>query len=228
MATTHLLVTTNGRDEFLDATLRRNLKLLHGLDGLRLIVDDTGTPEHGDRTCHEYMDLDFTVIQPDHSARRGQAKAIDTAWRYLRHHADPHDYVFHLEDDFLLMRDIEIAELRDVLNAHVFRAQVVLMRQPWFANEIACGGVIPAREAQGATFHTREDCVTHQDHWSFNPCLYPLDLTADYDYPQTDWAEANFGRMLAADGYHFAYYGTAADWPMVEHIGRYRAEGGRY
>ncbi len=225
---THLLVTTNGRDEFLSRTLRRNLKLLHDLDGLRVMVDDTGTPEHGEQMIREYADLDFSVLQPDIHNRRGQPAVIEQGWRYLLHHADPHDYVFHLEDDFLLRQDIEIADLLKVLEADVFRAQVVLMRQPWFQNEKDCGGVIPAREAQGARFFQREGCVTHTDHWSFNPCVYPLDLIADYAYGQHDWAEASYGRMLSDDGYHFAYYGTPSEWPMVEHIGAYRVEGGWY
>lgn len=164
------------------------------------------------------------VVDADH---RGYTRQMVDTWRTLTRCECEHALFW--EADFRPLTTTPLDDMRRLLAAHPDLAQVALLRQPWFANEITHGGVIEALEAQGVDFADQDDPVPHIRHragWTGNPSLFPRALVDEHPWPFTPWSESAYGQSLVAAGYSFAYLGTDRA-PMVEHCGvRTEASGG--
>ncbi len=171
---------------------------------------------------HENIIMEALPTQPRNILRvvdteqRGYTAQSRFVWEELRK-LDT-EYVLFWEADFRPITPVPLAGMEVVLRFDPDLAQVALLRQPWFANEVAAGGLIEALEAQGQTFYTEQNYIKHRSGWTCNPCLFERKLADKYEWPDTAWSESRFGRILREDGFSFAYYGTART-PMVEHVG---------
>jgi glycosyltransferase involved in cell wall biosynthesis len=214
-----LLVITDGRQEYLRRTLASFDLCINPLTiSRRIIVNDC--PDH-DFCDWIDADLDFDEHVRPLPHRRGFAGAIAAGWEI----AKGADYVFHLEDDFIFTRHVDLRAMAAVLDAHPEMAQMALRRQPWNDVEQLAGGVVEARpeEYRDHHDHSGHQWLTHQLFFTTNPSLIPQ-WVINRGWPQVSQSEGVFGLELFQDPQVVCgYWGQRADPPWVLHIGEGRA-----
>lgn len=213
-----LAVFTDGRDHIYD-TIPSALEHLKGPIGRKVIYDDSGDAVNQIRLMEAFPD--FEVFQHPHG-RQGFGGAIRFMWRLLAQGTNP--YVFHLEDDFLFNRDIDLDAMCKVLASNAHLAQLALRRQPWNAEEREAGGIVELRpadytERSGAFGINR--WLEHRNFFTTNPSLYRRSLCC-CGWPDDPYSEGKFGARLREDGYSFAFWGARDSGEWVEHVGRER------
>jgi len=191
------ITLTNGRRDCIAQTIPIAEKQLDfGSNTVRqYIIDDSGDSDY--RKWLYEMFPHFTVIPVD-SEPAGYWRAMKKVFEVVR--LSHTDYCFFLEDDFILTRKISINELVEVLTDNQQLAQVALIRQSWFANEQAYGGVIKALQASGRDFIPRHtltgiDYLEHEAIFTGNPNLFPAQI-ANREWPDGSWSESRFSRNL--------------------------------
>jgi len=211
---TTLLIMTNGRREYLERTLS-TLGKLHGNFSRILIHDDSGNEDY-----HNWLkQFNYELAS---TKRVGFTKAMISAWDKLKE--DSSEWVFHLEEDFLILEDINVDDMIDVLKSHDYIKQMVLLRQPIAGRELQKGGIIashPERyenKTNGVNYW-----VEHRVGFSGNPCVYRKSLIYEHPWPNMPHSEREYGQSLLKDpGAKFAYWGKSTDNPRVTHIGENR------
>jgi|GEM_PF-1846571 len=171
------------------------------------IVDDSGDEDHRARMAVRYPDAQIVPVAPKPA---GYGRAMGTVFDVMAG-----EHALFWEEDFRAVSDIDLEALTAHLRGDPWLAQVALLRGPWFGNEHATGGVIEAREAQGAKFTRVGGLIRHVDHFTSNPSVLPR-WVWERGWPEGDWSESRFGRQLVADGHGFAYIDGGV---MVEHVG---------
>lgn len=163
-------------------------------------------------TCQQVV-----LADPDHEYTA--SGAVNAAWSQVR----DADYVFHLEEDFVLTAAIDLLGMATVLDANLNLASLTLLRQPWSQPEHAAGGIIPLyaehmvdRKTDGYPW------VQHDRFFSLNPSLVPR-RTFEYGFPEG--SEPAMTEQLLRRGFHFGYWGSRHDSPRCLHIGEYRSVG---
>ncbi|MEU6725491.1 hypothetical protein ABZ917_17430 [Nonomuraea wenchangensis] len=213
-----LIVLGNGRKDCITQAITSIRANLSGVEP-PLIVDDSGDPGYRD-----WLESEFEAeVVPVAEGRAGYWRAMRRVWQA----AVGCRRVVFWEEDFVLNRPLDAADLAAVMDEHPHLTQVALLRQPWFGNEHAHGGLIGALEAQGNHFQQRTDgtrsWIEHQACFTGNPSLIP-ERTLRRPWPEGDWSESRFGRELFADPKaRGAYWGRRDDSPLVTHIGHERA-----
>lgn len=190
-----------------------------------VIVDDSGDDAYGAWLEREFTGGPFDghvvhLIDGPH----GYWRAMQAVWSLVRGWGV--DAFFMLEDDFTFNEDVYLGCLARVLDEQPHLTQMALLRQPWFGNEHAAGGLIEALEQQGQTFTERgdglHDWIEHRACFTGNPSLIPR-RTFERDWPEGAWSESQFGRLLFSDPDACgAYWGRREDPPRVTHIGHER------
>ncbi|HCR52128.1 TPA: hypothetical protein DIV48_00585 [Candidatus Kaiserbacteria bacterium] len=209
-----LLIMTNGRGEYLERTLS-TLGKLHASFSRVLIHDDSG-----DNTYRKWLErFKYEIAATD---RVGFAKAMISAWQKLKE--DANEWVFHLEDDFLFMEDVAVADMIKVMGNNPHLKEIVLLRQPIGSRERKKGGIIASHPER---YEDKTDgvhyWVEHRNNFSCNPCVYNKSLVYDYPWPDVPYSERQYGRMLFKDANaKCAYWGKRTDAPRVMHIGDVR------
>ncbi len=173
-----------------------------------------------DRIVHHIVD--------DRDHQLGMAGAVQQAWAWAL--STGADFLLHVEEDFLLHREVPLEDLVTVMDNNPQLAQIVLKRQPWSAEEHAAGGIpqlYPDRY---------EDRETHGIKWletnwlfSLNPCLIPRRVL-ELGWPSGGLGvgnESGFTQRCIDAGFSFGMYGTRDDDPMCVHVGAMRGDGWR-
>jgi hypothetical protein len=183
-----------------------------------VMVNDSANPAYAG-----HLDANYAEFRRWHNNNRlGFAGAIQKAWRVIPPETD---FVFHLEDDFLINEPVNLDQIASVLEQFPYIAQMCLRRQPW-GTEPKEGGFI-AQWPQ-----TYEDCSWEGFHWlehrnffSTNPSLYASRITSA-GWPEAPDSEGKFGPKLWAAGMKAAFWGKREDPPRVHHIGDERVGNG--
>ena len=207
-----LMVVTDGRRACLEDTLEHADRHLAGIDGRRVIVNDSLDPVYWAFLDDRYGST-FDVLHPL-DGKRGFAGAIQAGWEHLG--AGP-GHVFHLEDDFRLLVDVDAARLVDLLEARPELVQVALLRQPWNQREVDAGGLIAADRPD---FTDEGELTTHARFFTTNPSVYRRSLL-ERGWPQEPQSEGLFWHRLKADrpDARSAFWGGPDDAPTVWHTG---------
>jgi hypothetical protein len=216
-----LVVITDGRDDCIVPTIAAARDHLKGQITRRLIYDDTGDALHRDWLREQFPD--FVVCYAE-GGRQGFGGAVRHMWAYLSKF-DNNPFLFWLEDDFVLRRDVELADMATVmLERGDDLVQLVLRRQPWNPEERAAGGIVELEpDAYTDCFDGRNDWLEHRKFWSTNPHLVRMRIT-ELGWPDDPHSEGRFGQRLLASSpdLRFGFWGARADGPWVDHIGRER------
>lgn len=223
-----LLVITDGRRDCIKRTIPSALANLRAGWGSRIIYDDSANATHRRWLVETFGPLGFDVIWKPGAPRQGFGGAIRAAWRYIDEQVgnDDGDYIFHLEDDFLFSRPVDVYDLATVLEHRPMLTQLALRRQPWNEEERAAGGIVELHpddyEEHRLVIGGRERVwLEHSRHFTTNPSLYRRSLTWR-DWPEGADSEGRFGIALKTEGRTFGYWGSRTSGEWVEHIGHER------
>lgn len=226
MSETTWVITTDGRGEFLDQCIG-TWEQASGTFCAKVILDDSGDHAYRQSLVEKYGD-EWEVVSVGET-RMGYVAAM----REIRSIGIRSDakFIFHLEDDFQLNRPVNIDSITELLDSNRNIAQMALVRQPWYANEIVHGGVIQALIEQGCRFQEKIKIdkdkkvvrwLEHRAVWTANPNVFSVEV-ARMDYPDVPYSESAFMRQLNTNtALVCAYWGTLSDEPYVTHIGDYR------
>lgn len=210
-----LIVITDGRQSCIEQTIDRFDDLIKYDFYERIIINDSG-----DVRYHNFLITAFPSFKiVSHEERRGLAGAVQSAWDSVSRHAD---YVFHLEDDFIMKKKFDIDHMIFLLKKNPHLTQMALVRDP--VNP-------PEREAGGFVFQNKEsyeqkgDFFEHGRLFTLNPCVYPMS-TVNIGWPDHG-GESEFTQKVHSidTSLRFGYYGNMYDEPLVTHIGGRRSEG---
>lgn len=222
-----LAVTTDGRGECLTQTLESLSQRVEGIDGPKLIFDDSGDREYRDWLKATFTPEGFKVV-PVGTERLGQDRALARVWKFLKGQSR-HRFVWFQEDDFLYERDVDLREMAAVLDEHPQLAQLALLRQPWFKGEVKAGGIVERDpdEYERVTDDEGREWLEHRLWWTLNPNLFRTDLCRVVR-PTGTKHEWRFSRRLCQDPeVRFGIYGNGrGSEPWVRHIGHERVGSG--
>lgn len=203
-----LVVASHGRWEYLGRAMESLTQAVGDEFFDRTVLSIDGTP-------YQFIPVPFIPTPSElHStgSRQGLTANLAQAWGAL---TDEDEWVFHLEEDFLV-HDAPLDAMADALEANPQVANMVLLRQPWGAHEIAAGSVL---KAQPYDLHDAGGWLEHEGGFWLNPFVAKASLLRSL----TPGVETELTRQCLERGYSFGYWGGLDDPPRCEHIG---AEGG--
>lgn len=220
-----LLAMTDGRGELLARALASFAAMVTGPITRRVIHDDSG--DDGYRAWLRATYPGYELVTTPHRAGFGGAYA--SAWTYMAR--GPEQMIANLEDDFLITRPVDLAEMTAVLDANPHLVQLALRRQPWNEVELAAGGVVEQRP--DAFTEVRDEhgrvWLEHREWMTTNPSLYRRPLCA-MGWPDVPRSEGEFTHYLlrhgvagvSPDAVRFGYWGSRDSGVWCQHIGRER------
>jgi hypothetical protein len=211
------IVLTDGRKNYIQEALPTWIEHYDSIDN-KFIIDDSGDTEYTSWLKNTFPSFEIIPVE---NPRQGYANAVQRVFKLFRDTGL--DYCLHLEDDFILSKTVDIENIVYVLDKNPNLSQMAIMRQPWYHNEIESGGVIDA--IKGEKFYDINtdgfDWVKHRAFYTCNPNIFPQWLT-NYEWPDGNWSESKFGRLLFSNNKDCGIWGNRSSWPQVEHIGRER------
>lgn len=212
------VVTTDGRRDCIEQTIPSLLQHV-GLDGTKLIVDDSGDAGYRAWLRKTFEPLEFEVI--DHGRRRGQDVAVQLTAELIRDHEDPSEWVFWCEDDFLFERPVDLAAMVKVLERRPHLLQMALLRQPWFRGEVRAGGIIERDpDAYERCGEGEAEWLEHRLWFTLNPHVCRREMCSRSRLHGTNH-EWRFSRALCEDpSVRFGIWGDGTPW--IRHIGEHR------
>lgn len=218
-----LLVITDGRRDCLAQSMPAfQLSVDQTLIERRLIIDDSGDPAYG-----EWIDEAFEFdVRISHDTRKGYAAAIRTAWDALFQA----EYVFHLEDDFMLTRHVPLLSMMEVLAGRPHFAQMALRRQAWGPDEVMAGGYLNqdpyAYTDCWETERPDRRWLEHRKFFTTNPSVYPQ-WVHRRGWPQVPQSEDAFSAQLFnCPQVACGVWGHRHEPPWAIHIGHARVGNG--
>lgn len=188
-----LIIGTYRKQQYLPAALESIHKHVTGISKI-VFVDDSG-----DATHHDWLRDTYGGRVVD-TRCQGYGAAMQAACR----EGAGEDYAMWTEEDFTFTGDVDVKSYERHLQQHPYLAQVVFLRQPWFENEIAAGGLIPALEAKGHTFTEVNGLLEQEATFSGNPSIWRREVFAS-GWPTCEWSEDAKRDELLRDGYKFAF-----------------------
>ena len=209
------IALTNGRREYCEQAIDSFEANVSGNVIRRRIFDDSGRPAH--RAWLRARFPAWRVI--GYRGNVGYTRAMAAIWRYIA--ARPGGYGFLLEEDFTFNGPVELSAMAAILDADPNLVQVSLLRQAWFAPEVAVGGII---QRDPAAYTPRRlngyAWLEHRKFWTGNPSLFRRSL-CETPWPNAHGSERVYGERLFADpALHGAILGHGEQ--LVTHIGAQR------
>jgi hypothetical protein len=195
-----LVVITDGRQSCIEQTIHRFNEVINYDFFEKLIINDSGDPRYHDFLVNRFPG--FNVVS--HEQRRGLAGAVQSAWSSVNPEVD---YVFHLEDDFLFNKSIDIAHMAFLLRQNPHLVQMALVRASVNPPEEAVGGFVFQHLAD---YSQKEDYFQHGRLFTLNPCLYPMS-TVRMSWPDHGGESEFTTKVHSIDkDYRFGFYGEIA------------------
>ena len=214
-----LAVFTDGRMTCLNRTMISLEEMTTGIDGPRIIIDDSGSPMYRAFLDEHYGTEGYTIHS--HSTRMGFAAAVRTGWDMLK--LTDAEWFVHLEDDFTFNEPIDWEQLTIPLALNTGIAQMSLKRQPWSPEEIEAGGFVEMNPDDFQTSWIEQLVWTeHKRYWTTNPSIFHRSIVENHEWPTGPNSEGHFTIKLRDAGYRFGIWGGKFDPPKVTHIGETR------
>jgi hypothetical protein len=212
-----LTVLTNGRSQYLERALASFEEfVVPRPSGCFIHVDGPhGLPP----ALHGEIRWD-AQIAPDPLGFTGGTKAcLDYAAR------SDYDWFFHLEDDFVILRPVDLRPLASVLEKQPSLKQLALLRCPWGA-EIEYGSYVMQHPGSYERLGVwNEQWMKTTRNFSTNPALASTSFPREHPYPEVQHSEGMYGfqiREREPDAF-FGLWGWGEPW--CAHIGVDRAAG---
>ncbi len=193
----------------------------------RLLIDDFPKDRDNDAIKELANEFGYRVILHDKNMSIGAT--WEEAWSEVRDGG--YDYIWHQEDDVLLLQSVPIVHLIQSLNSVSNASQVVLKRQPWYPHEV------PSKQLPDdiALKHFRGEFSAAKYYFTPIASLYSIDrVRFDYkawyrehypDEPMYQTAninEALIGKaLLEGFGLQSLHLKTWLGRHIIEHIGEW-------
>lgn len=218
-----LIMFTDGRDHVFDLDRIASWARIEEGCGERLIFDDSDDRRFRARLLSTFEGWTVTSW----GERLGFGGSIRRAWELLA--ADPTiSHLFHLEDDFRLIGDVDLNHMVGLLERHPHLVQVALKRQAWNDTEIAAGGIVECNpHAYDQSGDEYAQWLEHRLFFTTNPSVYRRSLCG-MTWPKGAHSEGVFTHGVlregspeaSADKVRFAFLGKRYAPNLVEHFGR--------
>ncbi len=195
-------ILTDGRADCLAAGMDTVYRL--GTFDERFVVDDSNDSDYASWIRCNYPG--FKVYR--NGSRLGLAGAVQAVWGQALNVGA--DYLFHLEDDFEILADIDVAAMVSTLAGSPDVAQMLLKRQPLVPAEVEAGDILAGMGA----LDVHAGWVTQQAIFSLNPCVIPR-WVLELGWPSGN--EAEMTQLLLSQGARFGVWGDPGSPPLVEH-----------
>jgi hypothetical protein len=216
-----LLITTNGRKEYIVPTVESWKKFIDENVRNKTIIDDSGNQEYRQWLSETFPD--FTILSlGEHNM--GFSFLLKTWTTSLDFNSE---YMLLLEDDFVLLEDIDCDYMINTLETNEDMLQLTLKRQAWSREEVAAGGMIE-RIYNDSKFIQESGWFKHREFFTTNPSFININRLRNYAklVYQIDEliSEAEFGSRLFKNNpnLYCAFLGNIFDKYKVEHIGHIR------
>lgn len=150
------------------------------------------------------------------SEQRGFCGATAALWQQAS--KDGPEHIFYLENDFEIVRPVDLARLAEILDADPALSQLTLMRDAVNDRERRAGGLFESYE--GAKRWEQHDWGLIQSDYvmTTNPSLMRRAFMWENPWPEhEEECEGKFGIELREKGYRGAVYGDGSPW--CRHIG---------
>lgn len=205
-----IIFFTDGRDEYTEKMLKSfHENVIFPFESHKILMVDN--PGQDIEYIHN-IQAEYNIDQVFFSRERlGIFGSVQKAWSMI-----PEDcnYVWHQENDFLFNEKVDIPSFVRALDNKLVH-QVALLRQAWYDNEVAAGGIFQANpKAYRRANIGGVPLVVHREYFTHNPCLYRKNVVKHFD----NYNEYSMMRHLPSGGWS-AFYGTLTDAPRITHIG---------
>jgi hypothetical protein len=206
-----LTVLTDGRKQYIERAIPSWMKQYDSLISNKFIIDDSGQKDY--RAWLKDYFPSFTII-PVGASRCGYSLAMSKVFSTIVESKTK--YVLHLEDDFILNKPVSLENMISVLDKKPLVSQMSIMRQPWFANEKECGGVVEALEQQGIFFEALKEEIGKD--------FDPFDLICHVAFDQPPLTRKERANNVKKRNY-FTKYGEQARKVLETLLDKYADEG---
>lgn len=219
------MTLTSGRKDYLEQSRQSWYDLVNGNIVEEVIVDTSGNSDYSAWLSKKYTNATIFSLSPDIVIREDWNSGIRQAYDYFYDVARSIecDYIFHTEDDYVLLERIDLENCTDILKSDKDISQVHFMRQPWSREEIDAGGVL--RNCQNIGFKMTEKnnsknfWVEHRAYFSFGPSVYSKDICfIEKDMDQNPELAITY-KLFQDLNKKVATFGRIDDRNIVEHIG---------
>lgn len=224
-----LLVMTDGRGDYLQDTIASFEEKVTGTITRRVIHDDSGDLDYSGWLRETFMNYEI-IYGGD---RLGYSGAVQRAWFELNH--DDNRFTFHLEDDFVFNRSVDLDEIAEFLDEHWWLAQMALRRSAWGREQRGFVEDAPSAYTEMKTVSWKQPehrWLEHQLYYTMTPHLYRSRLRS-VGWPDGEGSEIHYKDKLLQQGLpwnvlgeqtKFGFWGGIEDGAdAVTHIGEKRA-----
>ena len=219
-------ILTDGRKDLIERTIPSWEQNVAGQFNGKFIIDDSGDPGYREWLAKTFKNFEIVPVKKQ---RSGYINAMRKVFEVARSNGNP--YIFHLEDDFVLNKPVNLNDLSHVLDKKNYLTQISLLRQPWYEVEIEAGGVLQVFKKQRKRIYAKrmgdKQWLEHRFFWTCNPSVFPL-WVAEREWPKGGFSEAKFGMELFENPDLWSGVWGRLNTPYyIEHIGSYQ-NGGSY
>jgi len=222
MKSIDLIITTNGRKEYILPTINSWKNFIDLNINKKIIIDDSGNKEYQEWLKETFPDFEIMPLGP---VNMGFSFLMKTWLVDLELNSK---YLLLLEDDFLLLEELDVDKILNILDNNENVIQLTLKRQAWSQEEVAAGGMIE-RLFNGCNFIQKDDWFEHREFFTTNPSFMNIERLRSYSkpiYEKVDGliTEGEFGSALFESNkdLYSAFLGKIFDTHKVEHIGHIR------
>lgn len=221
MSKIDLLITTNGRKEYIVPTIESWKDFINNNVKNKMIIDDSGNEEYRKWLSETFPDFKIIALGTNNMGFSYLLKTWTTSLEF------DSKYMLLLEDDFLLLEDIDCDKMIETLESNDDMIELSLKRQAWSHEEVAAGGMIE-RIYTDSKFIQHDGWFRHREFFTTNPSL--INITRLRGYAKLIYttdeliSEAEFGSRLFNNNpnIYCAFWGNIFDKYKVEHIGHIR------
>lgn len=216
-----LLITTNGRKEYIVPTIDSWKNFIESNVNKKMIIDDSGNPEYRQWLAETFPDFEIIALGEENMGFSYLLKTWTTSLEFKS------EYMLLLEDDFLLLDNIDLQTILEVLDNNASLLEMTLKRQAWSGEEIAAGGMIE-RIYKKEKFIQHDGWFTQREFFTTNPSFININRLREYAkqiyQPDEIISEGEFGSRIfnSNPDVYSAFWGNVFDTHKVEHIGHIR------